>query len=308
MRVLVTGSSGFIGGRLASELEDQKHDVYCLERYVAGRTLYGGRQHKTVFADLNDHFAIKNLIRTLQPEAVFHLAASTSATYSYDHPMEVININFTAAANLAETCLREDDNLKQFLFAGSSEEYGNQTEFPIKEGAELRPNTPYAVAKVAADKYLRYMYDAYAFPATILRNFNSYGRVHDRQFIVERIITQMLKGGEVRLGDRSPVRDFEYVDDHMNAYLSCLGRREAIGEVFNFCTGVGVTIGELAETIAGIVGFRGDVVWGTIPQRPLDIQCLIGDNAKAERILGWKPTVKLRVGLTRTINALKAAA
>ncbi len=210
--------------------------------------------------------------------------------------------NFLGTVNLAESCLREVPHFKHFLFAGTSEEYGNQEKMPIKETTELYPNSPYAVSKVAADKYLQYMRDAYDFPVTILRNFNTYGRRDNTHFVVERAITQMLQKKTVELGDPTPIRDFMYVNDHVNSYLTCLGNEKAIGEIFNFCTGRGVSIAQLAELIKELTDFKGDVVWDTIPKRPLDITVLVGDYSKAKQLLGWEPEFTLEEGLRLTID------
>lgn len=305
-KVLVTGGSGFIGSHLIPELLDAEYDVYSLERYVTGRYILGGRRiAKTIFADLHDYFTIRDLIRKIQPDAVIHLASISAVSYSYNHPNEVVETNLLGTINLAESCLREAPHFKHFLFAGTSEEYGNQETLPIKENAELCPNSPYAASKVAADKYLQYMRDAYGFPVTILRNFNTYGRKDNTHFVVERTITQMLKEKVVTLGDPSPVRDFLYVDDHVNSYLTCLGNKKAIGEVFNFCTGRGASIAQLVDLTGKLTNFKGEVIWNTIPRRPLDIAKLVGNYSKAEKSLGWKPKYTLGKGLEVAINFWK---
>jgi len=306
IRCLVTGTTGFIGNHLASILDDLGHDVYALERYVTTRFVLGKRrQLKTLFADLTDYFAIKRLVETVKPEIVFHLAALSPVAYSYDRPMEVLDTNFMATVNLAEACMRRDNNLRHFLFAGTSEEYGNQTKFPIKETARLKPNSPYAVSKVAADKYLRYMWDTYKFPVTIIRPFNTYGRINNTHFVVERIITQMLHNKVVKLGDPDPTRDFMYVVDHVKAYLTCMNNKAAKGQAFNFCTGRDISIRRLTEIIAEETEFNNEIVWHTIPKRPQDIQRLVGDNSKAWKRLGWKPVVSLEKGIELTIEKLK---
>lgn len=305
-KILISGTSGFIGSHLASKLVEQKDmDLYSLERYVTSRYVLGqSRNIKTVFGDLKDYHAVKQIICEVQPDIVVHLAAISAVSYSYDHPHEVVETNFLGTMNLAEACLHEVPHFKQFLFAGTSEEYGIQEKFPLKEDAELRPNSPYAVSKVSADKYLRYMWDAYRFPVTILRPFNTYGRKDNTHFVVERIISQMLKGKEVRLGSPDSIRDFLYVDDHVGGYLACLENEEAIGETFNFCTRRGTSISQLAEMIRRLTGFKGEVVWNTIPARPLDIKHLLGDYGKAKSLLGWEPKVTLEDGLKRTISYL----
>jgi len=305
-RLLVTGGSGFIGSHLIPELAKLECDVYSLERYVTGRYVLGGRRAvKTVFGDLRDHFVVRKIVRETQPDAVVHLASISPVSYSYDHPIEVLETNFLGTVNLAESCLREVHDFKHFLFAGTSEEYGNHSDMPLKETAELRPCSPYAVSKVAADKYLQYIRDAYNFPVTIVRNFNTYGRKENTHFVVERIITQMLQGKTVTLGDPKPVRDLLYVDDHVNSYMKCLGNEKAIGEAFNFCTGRGTSIAQLVKTIKKLTNFKDKVIWNTIPERPLDVTILIGDCSKARRLLGWNPKFTLEKGLKQTIKFWK---
>jgi nucleoside-diphosphate-sugar epimerase len=302
MKILVTGGSGFIGSHLIPELVNIGHDVYSLERYVTGRYILGGRREvKTVFGDLRDHFITRKIIKETQPEVVIHLASISPVSYSYEHPLEVLETNFLGTINLAESCLREVHNFKHFLFAGTSEEYGN-VESPIKETAELHPNSPYSVSKVASDKYLHYMRDTYDFPTTILRPFNTYGRKNNTHFVVERAIVQMLQEKTVRMGSPTPIRDLLYVEDHVNSYLMCLNNEKAMGEVFNFCTGRGISIAQLVGQIQELCGFSGEIIWNAIPERPYDIAVLKGDYSKAECTLGWKPKFTLEEGLRSTVD------
>ena len=303
MRILITGASGFIGSHLWPKLVDLDHEVFALERYVTGRYVLGKETGLgKVFADLNDPAAIRRTVREVQPEAIIHLASISPVSYSYDHPLEVLETNFTATVNLAEAAMREVHHFKQFLFASTSETYGNGPN-PKREDAPQVPNSPYSVSKVASEDYLRYMSDAYKFPVTLLRPFNTYGRTENTHFVVERTIYQMLTSKRVQLGDPKPVRDLLYVDDHVNAYITCLDNAKAIGETLNFCTGRGVTIKELAWMTARVCRFRGEIRWRQIPSRPLDIMELVGDSSKARRMLGWKPKYTLEEGLRLTADA-----
>ena len=302
LKVLVTGATGFIGSHIVPRLVKRGCDVYSLERYVTGRYVLGqiGRV-KTLFGDLKDYFAVKRIVHEVKPDAVIHLASISAVSYSYDHPHEVMETNFYGTMNLAESCLREVPHFKQFLFASTSETYGNGP-IPKTEETLQNPNSPYAISKVACEKYLLYMRDAYGFPITILRNFNTYGRKDNTHFVVERTIAQMLQEKTVRLGDPTPVRDLLYVDDHVNSYLACLENERAVGEIFNFCTGRGTSIAQLVDLIKELTKFRGEVIWDTIPKRPLDIAVLIGDCSKAKRLLRWKPKFTLEEGLKLTID------
>jgi len=304
-KVLVTGGTGFIGSHIVPQLVERGYDVYALERYVTGRYVLGNiRNVKTVFGDVKDSTATRKIIREIQPDIVIHLAAVSPVAYSYDHPLEIIETNLIGAINLAEACLRELPYFARFLFASSSETYGNGPT-PKTEETPQNPNSPYAVSKLACEKYLQYMRKAYEFPVTILRNFNTYGRKDNTHFVVERTIVQMLQGEPVRLGDPTPIRDFEYVLDHVDSYLTCLENEKAKGELFNFCTGRGVSISQLVSLIAELIGFKGEIVWNTIPGRPLDIKELVGDYSKAKRLLGWEPRYTLEEGLRLTVDYWK---
>jgi len=303
-RILTTGANGFIGSRLIPKLVEIGHDVTALHRYVTGRYVLGENYH-TVHASLEDPAGISAVVEAVDPEIVIHLGAISAVSFSYDHPQEVNNVNYMGLINLAESCRTLCSDFKQFISAGTSEEYGNQDYFPIREDATLHPNSPYAVSKAASTMYLEYMRDAYGFPITICRPFNTYGRTENKHFVTERILSQMLDNHhEVRLGDPNPVRDMMFRDDHVDAYLKVLGNADAVGEKINFCTGVGYSIAELVSLCAELTGWKGDIHWHTIPKRPLDIDVLIGDNAKA-RSLGWVPKYDLKEGLIETIKELE---
>jgi dTDP-glucose 4,6-dehydratase len=161
------------------------------------------------------------------------------------------------------------------------------------------------VSKQAAEKYILYMYDAYKFPGTVLRPFNTYGRRDNTHFLVERILVQMLRGDTVKLGDPTPERDLIYVEDHVDAYLSCLNHPKALGQTFNFGSGEKITVRAVAEKLAALTGHKGQILWNTIPKRPLDIQILYGDSTKAKNVLGWTPKVSLDEGLRLTMEFWK---
>jgi nucleoside-diphosphate-sugar epimerase len=302
LKVLVTGGTGFIGSQLILELVHQGYDVYSLERYMTGRFVLGQpREVKTVFGDLRNYSAIRNVVREVQPDAIIHLAAISAVSYSYEHPHEVTDANFYGTMNLAEACM-EIPHLQAFLFASTSETYGNNGHKIKNEESPQNPNSPYAVSKLASEKYLLYLRDSQRFPVTILRNFNSYGRKENSHFVIERTIAQMLQGKSVKLGDPFPIRDFEYVDDHVSSYIACLKNPRARGEIFNFCTGRGISIADLVSEISDICEFRGEIIWNAIPKRPLDILELVGDYSKAESTLGWRPKFSLEKGLRLTVD------
>jgi len=302
-RILLTGSTGFIGSQLRPHLIQKGYDVFDLERYVTGRIgKVDPYDENTYFADLRDNFALYKAVTEVKPNIVIHLAALTAVGYSFAHPQETIDINLKGTINLAEICT-QFPFIEQFLFASSAEVYGLCPEKIKNESIKpLIPNSPYSISKLAAEHYLNYLHKAYKFPVTIFRPFNSYGRINDKWFVIEKIIFQMLTSNICKLGDPKPIRDFIYVQDQLNAYLAALENKKAIGETFNICSGRGVSIEELAIIIKELSGFNGKITWETMPKRPLDIDDLVGSNKKIRNILGVPKPISLEDGLQLTID------
>jgi len=296
---MVTGAVGFIGRNLVPKLTQAGHEVWSIERYVTGRpNLFPN----TVYADLRDDFAVRKAIKQSNPHVIIHLAALSPVSYSYDRPQEVVESNLIGTINLAENALRDLHGLKQFVFASTSETYGNNGKKAQDEDSQLQPESPYAVSKVACESYIQYMGRAFDFPYTIMKPFNTYGRLHDTHFLVESAITQMLKDDVLRLGDPEPVRDWVYVDDHVDAYLKAVGNERALGNTINVCQGLGYSIKETVEKIAGIIGFHGEIRWNSIPARPNESKVIVGNNSRAREVLGWSPKYSLDEGLEITVK------
>ncbi len=297
----MTGSTGFIGSHLVPHLKE--HEVHLLDRYVTGRPPAG--DSFIHMADLTDFTEVRNLIARIKPEVVVHLAAISPVSYSYRHPVEVMNANTLATLNLAEAALVVP-GFQHMVVAGTTEEYGVTPDRPATEQSRCLPNSPYAVSKHAATAYLLYLHMAKAFPVTIMRSTNTYGRINDAHFFIEKTVRQMMRGGDVSLGDPMPVRDFMYVDDHVDAYLKVLAQKEAaVGEVFNFSTGNYSTVRECAQRIAKVLDFPGSITWNSIAERPLDIQDHRIDSTKARRILGWQARVSFEEGIAKTARLLR---
>ncbi len=320
MRIFVTGMTGFLGDKLAGKLLKKGHKLGTLARNVASsdrpiaqntESMIRGENRKGVsyfYGDMTDYLNIYDSLTTFKPEVIIHLAAQTSVAYSFQHVTEVLNVNFLGTVNMAEAARRGVPNLKRFIFSGSVEEYGIQTKFPTKETAELRAASPYGVAKIAAEKYLKYLYDAYEFPAIIFRNTNSYGRKHNHQFIIESMIYQMYQGkSPIKLGDPTPVRDFVFEPDLLAAYVLAAesNNKKILGESINIGTSKAVSIRELAKKVSKITGYKGKIKWNSFPKRALEIPRLQVDNAKAKKLLGWQPKVSLDKGLKITASFYK---
>lgn len=317
MKIFITGITGFLGDRLSRRFTEKGHKIATLARNVAvsdrpiaenTEAMIRGQKRKGVsyyFGDLTDYLTISDALSGFKPDVIIHLGAQSSVAYSFTHVEEVLNVNFRGTVNMAEAARRNLPNLKRFIFSGSVEEYGIQTKFPTKETAELRAASPYAVAKIAAEKYLRYLFDAYRFPCIMFRNTNSYGRRFNHQFVIESIIYQMLEGkSPIKLGNPAPYRDFLFEKDLLDAYVlaTISNNKKLLGESINIGTGKAVSIRELVSMIAKMTGYSGSIKWNSFPKRALEIPRIQIDNSKAKKLLKWKPKYTLEQGLKITAS------
>lgn len=320
MKIFLTGMTGFLGNQLGAKLIEKGHtlgsfvrNVATSDRPIASNTesMIRGEKLKGVsyyYGDLTDYLTVQDTLASFKPNVIIHLGAQTSVAYSFTHTHEVFNVNFIGATNMAEAARRVVPKLQKFIFSGSVEEYGIQSRFPTKETAELRAASPYAVAKIATEKHLRYLYDAYGFPSVIFRNANSYGRRYNHQFVIESIIYQMLKGkSPIKVGDPTPYRDFIFEPDLLSAYVLAAesNNKNILGESINIGTGKSLSIRQLAEKIRKITGYKGKIHWNSFPKRSLEIPKLEVDNSKAKKLLKWKPQYTLDQGLEITTSYYK---
>jgi GDP-mannose 4,6-dehydratase len=314
--VLITGITGFIGSHLAEKLVSENHEVYGLVRRVANRDLQAVKNIlKDIIlltGDITSFISIRNALKVAKPDFVFHLAALAPVRDSFERPFEYEETNFLGTMNVAHAMLElPDPQTRRLIVASTAEVYGLQEPKPFTEGLTLKPTSPYAVSKAAADLYLQMMYQTYGLNVVILRPTNTYGRKFDTSFIMEYLVTHMLKGEKIYVGAPDSIRDYMYVDDHVNAYLLAM-KKEAKGQVFNVATGVGYSNKELAEKIAKKIGYKKrNIMLGSYPPgypyRPLvsDQPYLVLDSTKIKTKLGWKPTVSLDDGLDKLISYFK---
>ena len=315
-RILITGISGFIGNELAEKAVEEGYEVAGLIRqsfrYNDAINRMKGKI-KLYEGSLNDYAKLVNIVDDYMPDFVAHLGAITPVSYSFSHPWEVINTNLIGTVNLTEALKKHCPSLKKFVFASSMETFGQQSELhkkfiPFNEETEQRAACPYAVAKIGAEKYVKYLNYAYKFPGISLRQTNCYGRKWNDYFVAEAFITQMLKKpSEVNFGNPLPVRNFLYIDDLVDLYLTLFksDNPDILGESFTTGPPNGITIEELANIIANKLDWKGEINWYTREIRDGEIYYLNSDNKKVTKMTGWEPKITLDKGLDMTIDYWK---
>jgi NAD dependent epimerase/dehydratase len=308
-KVLVTGAGGFIGSHLTEELVRQGEEVRAFVRYNSRDerglldTLPGEVQSQleVVSGDLKDPDGIRKAVRGCH--RIYHLGALIAIPYSYVHPFDFIQTNVEGTAHLLNACL-DGGSVERIIHTSTSEVYGTAQYVPIDEKHPLQAQSPYAASKIAADKLVESYHLSFGLPVTTLRPFNTYGPRQSLRAIVPTILSQVLGGKKVRLGNTRPRRDFLFVKDTVQGFIA-LGRcDEAIGKVVNIGTGEDVSIGELVKKIFGFAGREREIEVEDQRIRPekSEVMQLLSDTRLAQTLFGWKPRYTLEEGLKETME------
>jgi dTDP-glucose 4,6-dehydratase len=216
-----------------------------------------------------------------------------------------VSTNVEGTLNLLQTAM--DLGVERVVHTSTSEVYGTAAYTPIDESRLLQAQSPYAASKIAADKIAESFYRSFELPVVTVRPFNTFGPRQSARAIVPTIATQAMAGGWIRLGRTTPVRDFCFVTDTVQGFLLAAKAPGVLGKTLNLCTGIGVSIGELAEKIVDVLGMEAEVCSDPARVRPesSEVAKLIGSAVLAKELLGWSPKVVLEEGLRLTVKWLQ---
>lgn len=302
--VLVTGGAGFIGSEVVRQLCQRGHSVTVIDNFTSGKADHlHGLDIKLIKGDICDSEVLFEALK--DQEQVVHLAALPFIPDSYVAPEQFFRVNAMGTVSLIRHAIRSE-SVEKFVHISSSEVYGAAKYVPMDEEHPTLPHSTYAASKLAADRAAYTIHKEHGFPVVILRPFNSYGPRVTQPYIIPEIITQLLRADTVLLGNTETSRDFTYVGDTAKGIIAACGSKEAIGETINLASGTEVRIKELVVLISKLLG-KGEVSvqHDESRMRPYDVDRLVGDYSKAQKILGWKPEVSLSDGLERTIEWIR---
>jgi NAD dependent epimerase/dehydratase len=311
-RVLVTGAAGFIGSHLVETLVRSGAEVTALVHYNS-RDDRGNLEHlprdllaaiKVLRGDVRDAYFMRSAMHNM--DTVFHLAALIAIPYSYRAPAAYVDTNVIGTLNVLQAA--RDSGVQRLVHTSTSEVYGTARYVPIDEDHPLQAQSPYAASKIAADKLAESFHLSFGLPVVTVRPFNTFGPRQSRRAVLATIVSQVLAGGPVRLGNLDPVRDLCFVTDTAQGFVLAAQSAEAIGSVINLGTGRGVRIGELAEAVFEVAGRRAEIHQEDQRFRPdaSEVMRLIASWSRAEKLLGWAPRVSLRDGLAATVDWFRA--
>jgi dTDP-glucose 4,6-dehydratase len=307
-RVLVTGGGGFIGSHVTEKLVSTGMQVRSFVRYNS-RNDWGMLEFlpkpvkgaiEIMTGDLKDPDAVEEAVSGCS--MVIHLAALVSIPYSYVHPLDFIQTNVVGTSHLLNSALR--NGVEKFIHTSTSEVYGSARYTPIDELHPLQGQSPYSASKIGADKLAESYHRAFGLPVITLRPFNTYGPRQSARAIIPTIVTQALTDSPVNVGSVSPRRDFNFVTDTVDAFLLAAGANQLAGETINIGSGSEISVQGVIDLVGAILNkeLRVEIDPKRIRPEESEVERLIANGEKARRLLGWKPTVMLKEGLTLTIE------
>lgn len=308
-KVLITGADGFIGSHLTEQLVRQGYDVRAFVYYNSfsswGWLDQSPEEIKSqldVFAgDIRDTYGVREAMKGCTH--VLNLASLIAIPYSYHSPATYIDTNINGTLNVVQAA--RDLGVEKVVHTSTSEVYGTALYVPIDEKHPLQGQSPYSASKIGADQMALSFYRSFNTPVSIIRPFNTYGPRQSARAVIPTIISQLANGKKtIKLGAISPTRDFNYVKDTVQGFISVMNSEKAVGEVINIGSNYEVSIGETAEMIAEIMGFN--LVIETDEQRirpeKSEVERLWAENKKAKELLDWSPQYGGKEGFRRGLE------
>lgn len=308
-KVLITGADGFIGSHLTEELIRQGYDVRAFVYYNSFNS-WGWldsapieiKKNLDVFAgDIRDPHGVKEAMKGCTH--VLNLAALIAIPYSYHSPDTYVDTNIKGTLNVVQAA--RELNIEKVVHTSTSEVYGTAQYVPIDENHPLQGQSPYSATKIAADQMALSFYKSFDTPVSIIRPFNTYGPRQSARAVIPTIIGQLAVGSTtIKLGAISPTRDFNYVKDTVDGFISVMNNNKSNGEIINIGSNYEVSIGETAKMIADIMNV--DLTIETDEQRlrpgKSEVERLWADNQKAKDLLGWTPEYGGKEGFRRGLQ------
>jgi len=297
-RVLVTGGAGFIGSHIVDRLMADGCEVRVLDNLSTGKLSnikkhVGSRRFRFIKGDITDQSMLRKALNGI--EIVFHEAAQVNITASVRDPLPTNDVNTTGTLRLLKTST--DKGVRRFIYASSSSIYGETGEQPVKEDAAQQPVSPYAVSKLAAEKYCLCFDQIGKLDAVALRYFNVYGprQGYGPYSGVMTAFLERLRRNQPLIihGDGEQTRDFVNVQDVVQANILAMTTEKAAGEAFNIGTGQRTSVNKLAEMVIEASG-KKDLTPTHASARSGDVRHSCADIEKARRVLGYSPNVTLR--------------
>ena len=302
--VLITGGCGFIGSEIVKQLSLIGANVTILDNLSSGKEKYIEKfsNVKLIIGDLVDYDLVKDVVKN--KEYIINAAALPFIPDSFHIPKKFFEVNVNGTINIALATIKEK-KAKRFVHISSSEIYGTAKYTPMDENHPTTPQSTYAVSKLAGERVVFTMHKEHNFPAVIIRPFNSFGPNITQPYIIPEIISQIERSDVIKLGNLNAKRDLTYVSDTVNGIILSLVKEGIVGEVINIGSQRSYSIKDLVNLISEIMGKKVSIETDSSRFRPYDVDTLVCNFDRANRLLGWKPEITVREGLEATIEWVK---
>jgi NAD dependent epimerase/dehydratase len=306
VKVLVTGADGFIGSHLTEMLLRKGYYVTALIQYNSFNSFgwldnnYSSNLN-IVSGDIRDPFFCNDITKGI--DIVFHLAALIAIPYSYLAPNSYVETNVGGTLNICNAC--KINQVSRVIHTSTSEVYGTAIYVPIDENHPKQPQSPYSASKIGADMMAMSYFNAFNLPVTVARPFNTYGPRQSARAIIPTIISQIASGmKEIKLGDLSPTRDFNFVKDTCRGFIAIAESEKTIGKEINIASNFEISMQDTLDIIKSIM--KSDVQFITDEQRlrpeKSEVFRLWGDNTLINSLTNWNPEYNINSGLEETIQ------
>ena len=314
--ILITGADGFIGSHLVETLYHytQIPSSSFFGAKIKALSLYNSFNYwgwleevsclkdiEVISGDIRDPHFCKTISKDV--DIIFHLAALIAIPYSYVAPESYIDTNVKGTLNICQASL--ENGAKRIIHTSTSEVYGTAQYVPIDELHPLQPQSPYSASKIGADCIAMSFYNSFSLPLTTARPFNTYGPRQSARAVIPTIITQIANGAkQIKLGDTTPTRDFNYVTDTCEGFIALAESEKTIGEVVNIGSNFEISVGDTLNLIKELMGSEVEFITDTQRIRPKNSEVfrLWCDNTKIKNLTGFTPKYDIRSGLQATID------
>ena len=302
--VFLTGAGGFIGSTIATSLIEKGAHVKGLVGAPGQEVRELPKEAMSCAADITDMNAIMKFVAN--NDVVIHLAGPPSVRDSFEAAMEYARVHVLGTATVLDACRKQ--SVRRFIYISSAEVYGQPLVNPVTEDHRLQARSPYAAAKIGAEKFIEAFASSFGIKAIIFRPFSIYGPGLFPNSVIGTILRQAKQKDAITLATLRPMRDYCYVNDLAEAVVQACTKRIPDLSYINIGSGKGTSVAELANVILGILGRVHMPVREELgKKRPgnSEIYKLIADVSMARDLLGWEPSVTLRSGLIQTIRSME---
>jgi NAD dependent epimerase/dehydratase len=309
-KILITGADGFIGSHLTEQLVVRGFDVRAFV-YYNSQNSWGWlddtekkikSQIEVVAGDIRDYECVNSAMQGC--DYIFNLASLIGIPYSYKSPSSYIDTNIKGIMNIMNAA--KNKSITKIIHTSTSEVYGSAKIVPMTEKHQLSAQSPYAASKIGADQLAISYNKSFDLPISILRPFNTFGPRQSLRAIIPTIITQFLDDRlkKIKIGNVNVTRDFNYIDDTVDAFISTIKAKNIIGEVINIGTGRETSIKDLLKTVGEITKSKKVIKQEKIRVRnkATEVDRLCASNLKAKKLLKWRPRFHTKSGFVEGLK------